>query len=425
MPKTEWNLPVTVELDNGVVLGVAHRAEYRHDAGEGPTLRLGAMKWHSGGPTGAGALAVTLSETIQANEQLARELDAITAERDDLNKQLAAARRSYIAGMTALSNQHERALSAERAEGRDEIEAAANDIRALKDERDELRARLDTAVGYDTEQADRVAAKIRTDAADMRKAFEHVAGEIGRTSTVFMDALRHGMGLPPTGGAGIARDTTNEETPVTATKQEVGFFDQWQQATITMPDGQTVDARVKLDGTVQDDMVRVDGRRDINGFTAQDRDDLAESLMQMGRGQTVPQVPDGKIDERLRTEIEELVLDYCGYVDGAELSAHGSADNDLAHERAGAAMAFLDYVRGANVLTGAFRITERERGGWHIMPLAGAPQDHFGDPRMWRVGASYGIHVYAVVPGGSDEPIGTMMHQEHARQVVADHNARL
>lgn len=386
MSKTEWNLPVTVELSNGIVLGIAQHAEYEHNAGENPTLRLGAMKWRSGGPTGAGALAVTLSEMIQANEQLARELDAITAERDDLNKQLAAARRSYIAGMTALSNQHERALSAERAEGRDEVEAAANDIRALKDERDELRARLDTAVGYDTEQADRVAAKIRTDAVDMRKALGYVAGEIGRTSTAFIDAIRHGMGLPHTGGAEIARDTTNEETPVMAPRQ---------------------------------------GERDINGFTAQDRDDLAESLMQMSRGRTVPQVPDGRTDEeRLRAEIEELVLDYCGYVDGAEISAHGSADNDLADERRGAAMAFLDYVRGANVLTGAFRITEQERGGWHIMPLAGPPKEFWHDGREWRLGRNYGLHVYAVNADGQDDPVGTLLNTAYAQQVVADHNAR-
>lgn len=42
--------------------------------------------------------------------------------------------------------------------------------------------------------------------------------------------------------------------------------------------------------------------------------------------------------------LEWLVLSRCGYVDGAEVTAHGSADNDLAHERAQVALKLIDYV---------------------------------------------------------------------------------
>jgi hypothetical protein len=50
-------------------------------------------------------------------------------------------------------------------------------------------------------------------------------------------------------------------------------------------------------------------------------------------------------EERLKREIRDRVLDLCGFVAGDEVTAGGSADNDLAHERADAVMNMLDQVR--------------------------------------------------------------------------------
>lgn len=43
--------------------------------------------------------------------------------------------------------------------------------------------------------------------------------------------------------------------------------------------------------------------------------------------------------------LKDLVLAECGYRDGAETSAYGSADNDLAQERADAVMNFLELAK--------------------------------------------------------------------------------
>jgi hypothetical protein len=50
--------------------------------------------------------------------------------------------------------------------------------------------------------------------------------------------------------------------------------------------------------------------------------------------------------QMIKRNIRDRVAVLCGYVDGAEVTADGSADNDLALERADAVMAFLDLARG-------------------------------------------------------------------------------
>lgn len=50
-----------------------------------------------------------------------------------------------------------------------------------------------------------------------------------------------------------------------------------------------------------------------------------------------------------RESFESLLLDRIGYVDGAETSADGSADNDLAHERAQAVLKFIELVKNSSV----------------------------------------------------------------------------
>jgi hypothetical protein len=49
---------------------------------------------------------------------------------------------------------------------------------------------------------------------------------------------------------------------------------------------------------------------------------------------------------RLKREVRDRVLELCGWEDGAETTASGSQDNDLAAERADAVMAFLGLARG-------------------------------------------------------------------------------
>jgi hypothetical protein len=41
------------------------------------------------------------------------------------------------------------------------------------------------------------------------------------------------------------------------------------------------------------------------------------------------------------TRLHDAILDLCGHRDGAEATADGSADNDLAHERTDAIMQFI------------------------------------------------------------------------------------
>lgn len=50
-------------------------------------------------------------------------------------------------------------------------------------------------------------------------------------------------------------------------------------------------------------------------------------------------------EARLRHEIRGRVLKLCGFEDGGEVTADGSASNDLAHERADALMVVLDAIR--------------------------------------------------------------------------------
>lgn len=50
---------------------------------------------------------------------------------------------------------------------------------------------------------------------------------------------------------------------------------------------------------------------------------------------------------RLKNEIRDRVLELCGWVDGGEVTADGSADNDLAQDRADEIMALIDFVRGS------------------------------------------------------------------------------
>jgi hypothetical protein len=52
-------------------------------------------------------------------------------------------------------------------------------------------------------------------------------------------------------------------------------------------------------------------------------------------------------EARLKREIRDRVLYLCGWEDGGEVTADGSADNDLAQERADEIMALIDFVRGS------------------------------------------------------------------------------
>lgn len=59
----------------------------------------------------------------------------------------------------------------------------------------------------------------------------------------------------------------------------------------------------------------------------------------------VRRVPFETREEQLKREIRDRVLDLCGFADGGEVTADGSANNDLAHERADAVMDMLEKVR--------------------------------------------------------------------------------
>jgi hypothetical protein len=52
-------------------------------------------------------------------------------------------------------------------------------------------------------------------------------------------------------------------------------------------------------------------------------------------------------EQRLKREIRDRLLDLCGFMDGGEVTAEGSASNDLAHERADVIMRMIDPVRKA------------------------------------------------------------------------------
>ncbi|WP_158892671.1 hypothetical protein [Amycolatopsis anabasis] len=46
--------------------------------------------------------------------------------------------------------------------------------------------------------------------------------------------------------------------------------------------------------------------------------------------------------------LRDLILDRCGFAEGAEVTPAGSFDNDLAHERAGAVLMFLDLAAASS-----------------------------------------------------------------------------
>lgn len=61
----------------------------------------------------------------------------------------------------------------------------------------------------------------------------------------------------------------------------------------------------------------------------------------------VRRVPFETREERLKREIRDRVLELCGFEDGGEVTADGSASNDLAHERADVIMNMLEPIRKA------------------------------------------------------------------------------
>lgn len=56
---------------------------------------------------------------------------------------------------------------------------------------------------------------------------------------------------------------------------------------------------------------------------------------------TDPLTVKAKLHHALKVRVRDDLLTLCGFEDGAETTAYGSADNDLAHERADAIMTFL------------------------------------------------------------------------------------
>lgn len=60
----------------------------------------------------------------------------------------------------------------------------------------------------------------------------------------------------------------------------------------------------------------------------------------------IRRIPFEPPEQRMLREVRDRVLELCGWEDGAETTAGGSQDNDLAAERADAVMAFLGLARG-------------------------------------------------------------------------------
>lgn len=95
---------------------------------------------------------------------------------------------------------------------------------------------------------------------------------------------------------------------------------------------------------------------DMRRITAEMAAGLAEiaELVGLPRDCDEPEVIAGCVRERLANPdrdraLYEAVLDRVGYHDGAETTPEGSADNDLAHERAQAVMRFVDLAAGSTL----------------------------------------------------------------------------
>lgn len=66
-------------------------------------------------------------------------------------------------------------------------------------------------------------------------------------------------------------------------------------------------------------------------------------------------------DELREQKLRELLVDACGFKEGAEETSGGSADNDLACERAEVVMKFLAMVRKASWPEGYLPVRDSER----------------------------------------------------------------
>lgn len=66
----------------------------------------------------------------------------------------------------------------------------------------------------------------------------------------------------------------------------------------------------------------------------------------------------------------DMLLEQVGYVDGAETSANGSADNDLAHARAQAVLKFIKLIKGHSIPEALLpepdvRYAKHPNGSWY------------------------------------------------------------
>lgn len=92
---------------------------------------------------------------------------------------------------------------------------------------------------------------------------------------------------------------------------------------------------------------------DMRRIVAEMAAGLAEiaELVGLPRDCDEPEIIVNCVKERLATppKLYEMVLDRVGYHDGAETTAGGSADNDLAHERAQAVMQFIELAASSTL----------------------------------------------------------------------------
>lgn len=91
---------------------------------------------------------------------------------------------------------------------------------------------------------------------------------------------------------------------------------------------------------------------DMRRIVAEMAAGLAEiaELVGLPRDCDEPEIIANCVRERLAPPpLYEMVLDRVGYHDGAETTSEGSADNDLAHERAQAVMRFIDLAAGSTL----------------------------------------------------------------------------
>lgn len=87
-------------------------------------------------------------------------------------------------------------------------------------------------------------------------------------------------------------------------------------------------------GPLREVRVVTDGKRDVDALTEAIGGDLRKTFETR--------------EEALKREIRDRVLELCGFTDGGEVTADGSAGNDLAGERADAIMKIIEVVRGSN-----------------------------------------------------------------------------